>query len=527
MATLDRSISQKDVDIKADASHREAVVQAIESANGDKGLWQLIRENPRVIAFAFLANCGSFLFGYDVLVQGAITALPMFSVYYGSIFHDAYILPALWQGLWQAFNAAGIMLGAATNGFMQDRFGRKPMFFVGGAISALGAAITYVSSELTSVDQRRGILLVGKFIIGVSMGISMSTCQTYVSEIAPPRLRTILLGFYPFIITVGQMIAISVVFSRVSDMTPAAFRVPFASQWAFSGYAMLVAFIVPESPVYLVTKDKISQAKKSLKLLGSSEEQILVIQSTIEQEMGADAEETSMRECFQGTDWRRTRIVCLLNSLQQFIGVSLVSNSTYFFIMAGMSPTMSLTLNQVGVGCSMACTLISWVVMSRVGRRLAILASFVMAGLIFLGMGIAGCWSQSRVALRFIGVALLLAACCSNLGVGTAYPIAAAEIPSMRLRAKSLGVGFVTNAFMTWAFSLCVPYMFNSDQGNLGGKIGFVFCGFCVIGFVLSWIEIPETKDISYARIDALFHARAPAQKFKAMSQDRLSVDYE
>jgi hypothetical protein len=120
-----------------------------------------------------------------------------------------------------------------------------------------------------------------------------------------------------------------------------------------------------------------------------------------------------------------------------------------------------------------------------------------------------------------------LAACCSNLGVGTAYPIAAAEIPSMRLRAKSLGVGFVTNAFMTWAFSLCVPYMFNSDQGNLGGKIGFVFCGFCVIGFVLSWIEIPETKDISYARIDALFHARAPAQKFKAMSQDRLTVDYE
>jgi hypothetical protein len=80
MTTLDRSISQQDVDIKADTSHREAVVQAIESANGDKGLWQLIRENPRVIVFAFLANCGSFLFGYDVLVQGAITALPMFSL---------------------------------------------------------------------------------------------------------------------------------------------------------------------------------------------------------------------------------------------------------------------------------------------------------------------------------------------------------------------------------------------------------------------------------------------------------------
>jgi MFS family permease len=37
------------------------------------------------------------------------------------------------------------MLGAATNGFMQDRFGRKPMFFVGGAISALGQFVSNIS----------------------------------------------------------------------------------------------------------------------------------------------------------------------------------------------------------------------------------------------------------------------------------------------------------------------------------------------------------------------------------------------
>lgn len=108
-----------------------------------------------------------------------------------------------------------------------------------------------------------------------------------------------------------------------------------------------------------------------------------------------------------------------------------------------------------------------------------------------------------------------MAACCSNLGVGTAYPIVAAEIPSVTLRAKTLGLGFLVNAFMTWVFSFCVPYMFNADQGNLGGKIGLVFCGMCILGFILSWIEIPETKNMTYVQLDSLFQRRTPTRAFR------------
>lgn len=76
--------------------------------------------------------------------------------------------------------------------------------------------------------------------------------------------------------------------------------------------------------------------------------------------------------------------------MQQLIGVSLTANSTYFFIMAGMSPTMSLTINQAGVGASVACTLISWFIIDKIGRRTAILVSFVCAGALFVGMDTAG-----------------------------------------------------------------------------------------------------------------------------------------
>lgn len=102
-------------------------------------------------------------------------------------------------------------------------------------------------------------------------------------------------------------------------------------------------------------------------------------------------------------------------------------------------------------------------------------------------MGIAGLFpAANKAAVTYIGVALVITSLARNAGVDTAYPIVAAEIPSVRLRAKTTGLDFFVNALMTWLFSFTVPYMFNADGGNLGGKIGFVFAGSCAIGFVLT-----------------------------------------
>ncbi|KAH7203009.1 general substrate transporter [Fusarium oxysporum] len=510
------------------------VLQTLEvTGENEKSVWQLLREHPRIILCTFLANCGALLFGYDVLVQGAITALPAFSIYYGSPFGETMILPALWQGLWQAFNSMGIMVGASCNGALQDKFGRKYMFSVSGLIAAIGAVLTFISGDMSTVGVRRGILLLGKFVIGVGMGIGMSTCQTYVAEISPAKLRTFLLGLYPFLICVGQMIAVSVVFANVTDFTKMAFKIPFASQWAFSGLAVIATLVLPESPVHLVTKQKEEQARKALQRLHGSGVDVTpliqIIKTTIEHERTESfaVAEASYTECFKGTNLRRTRIVALLNTLQQLIGVSLVANSTYFFIMAGMNPTQSLTINQIGVGLSMVGTLISWFVMARFGRRATILCGFAIAGIIFIAMGVAGFFPNNPKALNFLGVSVLLTALTSNLSVGSAYPIVSAEIPSARLRAKALGFGFLVNAFMSWAFNLTVPYMFNADQGNLGGKIGFVFAATCVIGFALSWLEIPETRNISYAHIDYLFNKGTSTRNFKkeARSVTEIIVD--
>lgn len=54
-----------------------------------------------------------------------------------------------------------------------------------------------------------------------------------------------------------------------------------------------------------------------------------------------------------------------------------------------------------------------------------------------------------------------------------------------------------------WSFSL--PYAINPDQGNLGGKIAFIFGAILVIATVFVYFMIPETGKRTYTEIDELW----------------------
>lgn len=74
------------------------------------------------------------------------------------------------------------------------------MLFVGWAIATLSVALGYTSYMPDSYAGRRTLLLMANIVVGVGMGILMPTCQTYVSEIAPIKIRGMLRGIYTFVL---------------------------------------------------------------------------------------------------------------------------------------------------------------------------------------------------------------------------------------------------------------------------------------------------------------------------------------
>lgn len=90
----------------------------------------------------------------------------------------------------------------------------------------------------------------------------------------------------------------------------------------------------------------------------------------------------------------------------------------------------------------------------------------------------------------------------------------AAEISSLRLRAKSMSLGIMVQTLTTWLFTFTVPYMYNVDSGDLGARTGFVFAGLSVFLIWGAFAIVPNTTGLSPGDIDELYEARVPARDF-------------
>lgn len=138
-------------------------------------------------------------------------------------------------------------------GVLGQHVGRKlglvlvgPMFFVSFVCQAAAGDV--------------GLLQFGRVLGGLSAGLVSSPASTYVSEISHPDWRT----------TFGAGIGLSYLIGMVVIYTLGAFthwRVIAAISAVFPLFAFVTGLYIPESPAWLVTKDRFVEAKDSLRWL--------------------------------------------------------------------------------------------------------------------------------------------------------------------------------------------------------------------------------------------------------------------
>jgi hypothetical protein len=174
------------------------------------------------------------------------------------------------------------------------------------------------------------------------------------------------------------MAAIGLGNTRFTIMTPASYKIPFASQWAFPCAILLVVWIMPESPWYQVRRGNEDAARASLRrILGDKPDSISgfmdVIQSTVEQErqLSSLQRSVSYADCFRGQNFRRTRISCGMFFIQQAAGVAFYAQALYFLGILGLDTGLTFKLALAGFGVALVGNMLSWVLMSFVGTFLS------------------------------------------------------------------------------------------------------------------------------------------------------------
>lgn len=117
------------------------------------------------------------------------------------------------------------------------------------------------------------MLIIGRIINGISVGICSAQVPVYITEIAPPTKRGRLVGAQQWAITWGILIMYYISYGcsfigvNHHPPSPTAFRLPWGLQMIPAIFLFFALFLLPESPRWLAKKDRWEEAEDVIALV--------------------------------------------------------------------------------------------------------------------------------------------------------------------------------------------------------------------------------------------------------------------
>ncbi|KAH9224412.1 hypothetical protein DL95DRAFT_350258 [Leptodontidium sp. 2 PMI_412] len=508
--------------IEVSASDSAQVALATQQGAYEKSLtfWQTLRIFWRSTLWIMYGQLVVFGFGIDGVIAGYLLSVPRFRQDYGRSYivngAPAYIIPAGMQSLYNGISQLTAIIGALATGTLADTIGRRPTNLLFCLISVAGVSAQFWSNGSL------GILTVGKAINGFSIGAWLIIGPLYASEVAPLKLRGWLTSITNIVQFSGVLLFTGVIYAIGAKDSKSAYLILFGSQWAIPSIVILTIYFWPESPVWLCRVKKPDQAKAALRQIHGSNSGIDIegifaqIQETIAQE-NATHEATSSAsymECFKGTDKRRTLICMFVYGCQYLSGIIFVLGyQSYYYQLIGYSAKKSFLLGMLNNAFQFVANILSWFLIDVAGRRpLIVWGQLLCAVALFIigGTSLPGTYSAYLATVCFMFVWGFV----YQLTLGTVAWSVVAELASFRLKSRTQGLANFVLCLVQWVVGFTFPYMFNPDEGNLGGKVGFIFGATTFVGFLGVFFWLPDTKGRTSLEIDELFARKISARHF-------------
>jgi sugar porter (SP) family MFS transporter len=443
-----------------------------------------------------VAALGGLLFGYDT---GVISGALLF------IRHVMSLSPTL-QGIVVAIALAGAAIGAAMAGYLSDRVGRRRVILTAGLLFIAGAIISAVAQEVT-------ILLIGRFLVGLAIGVASMLTPLYLAEISPASDRGAIVSLNQLCITAGILVSYLVGFALADAADGWRWMLALG---ALPGVILAVGMLVlPESPRWLAGHNRIRDTETVLQRLRGTAN-ISDELSTLRRDVAREGSHLATASELLSPRLRRPLIIGVgLAMFQQITGINTV---IYFaptiFQSAGLSSAATSILATAGVGAvNVIMTIVSIRLIDSLGRRQLLFWSLGGMAVTLLVLSVAF-FAGTSGQLAWIAV-LSVAAYVGffAIGLGPVFWLLIAEIFPLALRGRAMSLATVAN----WSFNLIVSATFLNLVGAVGSAGAFLI--YAVLSMVaLAFIArmVPETKGRSLEQIEASLdtgHAPMPAGK--------------
>ncbi|KZF20778.1 high-affinity glucose transporter [Xylona heveae TC161] len=480
---------------------------------------------PAIVIGMFVAF-GGVLFGYDTGTIGGILAMTYWRKQFSTGHVDSTGAPSVTasqQAEIVSILSAGTFFGALGAAYLGDAIGRRLAIIASSCVFAFGVILQTASSAIP-------MFVAGRFFAGFGVGLISALIPLYQSETSPKWIRGVIVGSYQLAITIGLLLASIVNNATKNRDDSGSYRIPIAVQFAWAIVLVSGMLLLPETPRYLIKRDKTAAALKSLSRLRrlpvdhpAVVEELAEIRANHDYEMSLG--KATYLDCFKGNLLKRLITGCCLQGLQQLTGINFIFYyGTQFFKNSGFhnSFVISLITNCVNT----ASTFPGLYAIDKWGRRPVLFWGAVGMAVSQLIVAVLGTTTTSQDSMGNIIVHNLpaqkaaIAFICIYIFFFAASwgPIAwvvTGEIFPLKVRAKSLSMTTATNWLLNWAIAYSTPYLVNWGPGNanLQSKIFFIWFGCCFICIGFVYFLIYETKNLSLEEVDELYNEVSSARK--------------
>ena len=429
-----------------------------------------------------IAALGGLLYGFDM---GIIAAAIIFV-------QRSFALSTGMEELVVSIVLIGAMAGAIAGGAISDRIGRRATLLWAGAIFLTGSVLAPLAPNV-------GTLLVARATLGVAIGFTSVTAPVYVSELAPPQSRGMLIGLYQLALTVGIALSDLVGYWLAAD---GAWRVMFGLAALPAALFMGAILTVPESPRWLLSHGRAKEADTVLHSYTDDRGAAQVL-SDIRTALAMPVEQRW--SALWSPSVRGALLTGIgLTVLQQATGINVVIYyGPRIFELAGSTSHASAILATFVVAVvNVLATIVALVLVDRVGRKPLLYAgvSGMAVALFALSFAFGNAAGSNRAMGAIAITCLMIYIACFAFSLGAIVWILVSEIFPLHVRGRGVAAGTLFSGIANFAISLT----FLSLIKALGAAGTFAIYGvLSVVTLVFIRYAIPETRGRDLESISA------------------------
>lgn len=473
------------------------------------------------------------LFGFDISSMSGVVGTERYQDYFKRPSSSL-------QGGIVASMAAGSFFGALLAGPLGDLISRRRTIMLAACIWIIGSIIQCAAVSV-------GMLIVGRIINGVAVGLASMIVPVYQSEIAPKEIRGRIVSLQQWAITWGILIQYFIQYGCSFINSNAAFRIPWGIQIVPGAILLAGVSFFPYSPRWLADKGRNEEALEVLANLradgNKSDPAVLAEYKEIQDAITFDRTlaARSYMELFRQPALRRVFLGMTLQSWSQLTGMNVAMYYIVFIFQgAGITGNANLQASSIQYVLNVVMTIPAILFIDKWGRRpVLLIGSMFMALWMFLIGGLMGKYGEPALlgenttttwAIRNNDAASHAVIACSYLfvcsfaiswgPVSWTYP---AEIYPLRIRSKAVSLSTASN----WAFNFALAYAVPPLLESIQFRTYFIFGAFCVAMTVHVFLMFPETKGRTLEEMDELFNADVPAWKTRALPITKAESDVE